>query len=424
MAVLEYYNMARFKRIPQLDPVVGPFNDNDLFVVHQDPDSLTSKAKKATYQQLLDAFVAAVSFTETEIELRNDGTYIQWKRVLDTEWINLVDLADITGADGREVEMQSDGDYLQWRYVGDETWINLFQIETIRGLPGLSAYEIAVENGFVGSESEWLDSLKSPKDRLVSLDETKEAVLDNTGVITLPAGGTIQDSAAAEGSIILTPPNAAAGQGLVIRPTVGVSLTNDVGFSAGATIVVTLTDAGSHISEDWTSNGGKDANWAFTITGISQANLGSPLTGVFSAGDWVLSSSNYINTKTFNIPGGSTGSGFTITLDDEINSSYPGYPTPSILSLTVGEVPVGAETGHLHLVTADPTNVDLYVGDDYQYVKIERNAGNIVVGNNNNTNQWTFGTDGKLEIPSGGDILDKDGNTALFDNDPIIGGTY
>jgi hypothetical protein len=57
-------------------------------------------------------------------------------------------------------------------------------------------------------------------------------------------------------------------------------------------------------------------------------------------------------------------------------------------------------------------------------VKIERNAGNIVVGNNNNTNQWTFGTDGKLEIPSGGDIQDKDGNTALFDNDPIIGGTY
>lgn len=29
------------------------------------------------------------------------------------------------------------------------------------GAPGKSAYEIAVENGFVGSEKEWLDSLKS-----------------------------------------------------------------------------------------------------------------------------------------------------------------------------------------------------------------------------------------------------------------------
>lgn len=31
------------------------------------------------------------------------------------------------------------------------------------GVAGLSAYEIAVKNGFVGSESEWLESLKGPK---------------------------------------------------------------------------------------------------------------------------------------------------------------------------------------------------------------------------------------------------------------------
>ena len=28
------------------------------------------------------------------------------------------------------------------------------------GVPGLSAYEVAVENGFDGTEEEWLDSLK------------------------------------------------------------------------------------------------------------------------------------------------------------------------------------------------------------------------------------------------------------------------
>lgn len=414
--------MARIKRIPQFDPITG-FNNDDLFVVHQGQNNPGNKTRKATYQQLLDAFVAAVSFTETEIELRNNGTFIQWKRVLDTEWIDLVDLADITGEDGREVEMQSDGTYLQWRYVGDANWINLFEIETVRGLPGLSAYEVAVENGFVGTEVEWLDSLKSPKDRLVSPDESKEVVLGNDGSLTLPNGSVIADSTANEGSLTLTPPNAGAGQGLVIRPTVGISLTNDVGFSPGATITITLTDAGSHISEDYTSQGGKDANWPFTITGISSGDLGSALTGTFSAADWVLSGSNYINTKTFNIPLGSAGTGFTITLDDQIN--YPPYYSPpygGILTLTVGDVATPTETGHLHLVTADPTNVDLYVGDDYQYVKVERNAGNIVVGNNNNTNQWTFRTDGNLEVPA--DIQDKTGNSVLFDNDPIIGGTY
>ena len=31
----------------------------------------------------------------------------------------------------------------------------------IKGNTGMSAYEIAVKNGFVGSEQDWLDSLKT-----------------------------------------------------------------------------------------------------------------------------------------------------------------------------------------------------------------------------------------------------------------------
>lgn len=33
-------------------------------------------------------------------------------------------------------------------------------VETLKGDRGYSAYEIAVQNGFVGTESEWLESLK------------------------------------------------------------------------------------------------------------------------------------------------------------------------------------------------------------------------------------------------------------------------
>jgi hypothetical protein len=33
-------------------------------------------------------------------------------------------------------------------------------ITTGRGLPGLSAYQVAVVNGFIGTEQEWLDSLQ------------------------------------------------------------------------------------------------------------------------------------------------------------------------------------------------------------------------------------------------------------------------
>jgi len=54
------------------------------------------------------------------------------------------------------------------------------------------------------------------------------------------------------------------------------------------------------------------------------------------------------------------------------------------------------------LISGNPTTVDLYLGDDDQYVKIERNGGNVVIGTNTNTNHWTFGTDGSLTLPSGG----------------------
>ena len=59
---------------------------------------------------------------------------------------------------------------------------------------------------------------------------------------------------------------------------------------------------------------------------------------------------------------------------------------------------------HIHIVAGNPSTVDLFLGDDDQYVKLEQNHGNIVVGTNTNTNQWTFGTDGTLEFPQGSTI--------------------
>ena len=58
-----------------------------------------------------------------EVELRNNGTQIQWKYTdePDTAWRDLVALDAITGgdgadgADGREVELQVANGYIQWR---------------------------------------------------------------------------------------------------------------------------------------------------------------------------------------------------------------------------------------------------------------------------------------------------------------------
>ena len=44
--------------------------------------------------------------------------------------------------------------------------------EDCEGIPGKSAYEIAVENGFVGTEQDWLNYIYiNPEDQWISLDD-------------------------------------------------------------------------------------------------------------------------------------------------------------------------------------------------------------------------------------------------------------
>ena len=74
--------------------------------------------------------------------------------------------------EGRLVELGTGGGYIRWRFVGDATWTNLVTLESLRGptgntgatgAQGLSAYQVAVANGFAGTQAQWLASLKGEK---------------------------------------------------------------------------------------------------------------------------------------------------------------------------------------------------------------------------------------------------------------------
>ena len=75
------------------------------------------------------------------VEVRSTDAYIQW-RYDDGAWQNLVALTDITGpsgstgTDGRTPEFRADNDMLQWRYAGDAIWLNLYDMSTLRGNDG------------------------------------------------------------------------------------------------------------------------------------------------------------------------------------------------------------------------------------------------------------------------------------------------
>ena len=62
-----------------------------------------------------------------------------------------------------ELVFRVKGDYIQWKYADATTWNNLLSISELNEngeMNGKSAYEIAVSQGFEGTETEWLESLK------------------------------------------------------------------------------------------------------------------------------------------------------------------------------------------------------------------------------------------------------------------------
>lgn len=81
------------------------------------------------------------------IMLRNNGDWVQWKYEDEAEWTNLIELADLKGepgkdgedglpgADGREVELQATSTHIQWRYEGGE-WVDLIALDDLKGADG------------------------------------------------------------------------------------------------------------------------------------------------------------------------------------------------------------------------------------------------------------------------------------------------
>ena len=57
-----------------------------------------------------------------------------------------------TGTDGREIELQNNGTYIQWRYVGDEEWINLVSLSDLKGENGITPHIGENGNWFLGEE--------------------------------------------------------------------------------------------------------------------------------------------------------------------------------------------------------------------------------------------------------------------------------
>lgn len=83
------------------------------------------------------------------IEMQTSQSHIQWRRVGDPEWKDLVALSELRGADGREVQMRVTQTHIQWSLMGGG-WNNLVPLADLVGPPGRSGdatFNYIAENG-------------------------------------------------------------------------------------------------------------------------------------------------------------------------------------------------------------------------------------------------------------------------------------
>ena len=142
-----------------------------------------------------------------EIEIQKTDLYIQW-RYKGGQWQNLVALADILGPsgqngtdgeDGRTPEFRVKGNLLQWRYAGDSIWLNLYNLSELKGADGKdgSCAGYFAANGRVYSWGTPLPfNVKKESGNLISYNSSSKTITLSKGhTYSMVFSGTVMISA-------------------------------------------------------------------------------------------------------------------------------------------------------------------------------------------------------------------------------------
>jgi hypothetical protein len=162
-------------------------------------------------------------------------------------------------------------------------------------------------------------------------------------------------------------------------------------------------------------------NFKYTWNFDGQGRLTLP--GAYATGGTLMSPSGFslLNTDTFQFPRLDTasiivppnGSNDPIQI---INDGSEGIrlttPRGTVLFGNQPEDCV-TQSSHFHIMKQDPGEVDLFFGDDYNYLKLPQ-EGNVAISANGPT--WNFNSDGILSLPGEGNITSISGNISIKSN--------
>jgi hypothetical protein len=248
---------------------------------------------------------------------------------------------------------------------------------------------IKLGEGFVLNGSDQVTTSKLYSTNLSDSNVHYRLELDTNGVVVLPDGSIIN------GSYMRAIPGSYAG--LAAGP--------DVEHNEDSWMWV--DGSGAYIATDYSDN---EYTWTFGNDGNLQLPAGGYI--VNSSGQDILDGLGGGNANTGN---------FTFEADTIINNNG------LILETDRGSLAIGTNmegpgvAGHFHIAfdgsNVEPPVNDLFLGDDYNYVKLPGSALNPVnpygveIGTYNNDGgdsySWRFGTDGNLQLPQGSNIFDQ-----------------
>lgn len=132
------------------------------------PDDAVSVEEMTTHEQIAIPEVTGARGPQGwAAEFQVTATHIQWRTTnpLATDWTDLVALAALEGPEGPvgpAPELRVAGGWIQWREP-EGVWKNLLAVSTLVGADGRSAFEVAQDAGFAGTEAQWLADLVGPQ---------------------------------------------------------------------------------------------------------------------------------------------------------------------------------------------------------------------------------------------------------------------
>ena len=95
-----------------------------------------------------------------------------------------------------------------------------------------------------------------------------------------------------------------------------------------------------------------------------------------------------------------------------------GTPNPD---MAVKIYPTFNDDDHIHIVAGNPGTVDLFLGDDIQYVKLEADGGNVVISADDPVGiKWTFDVNGRLTLPKNSSVREVTPATGAAKNIIVI----